>query len=62
MLSRYHISGFAVEAELGEEGDWCKWEDVEQLLAQKDLLISKLYANQRIDAQCIEFNTKEESK
>jgi uncharacterized membrane protein YgaE (UPF0421/DUF939 family) len=29
---------------------------------QKDLLIEKLSRNQRIDVQCIDFNTKEESK
>lgn len=39
------------EVELTSNGEWCKWEDVEKLLEQKDDLIRKLYLNQRLDIQ-----------
>lgn len=55
MIKRYTVCGdlipITTEVELTPNGEWCKWEDVQDLIEQKDLLIKKLYSNQRLDVQ-----------
>jgi hypothetical protein len=63
MIKRYDAYSYKeIEWDCTPAGDWVKWEDVEEILKQKNLLIEKLSRNQRLDTQCININTKEESK
>ncbi len=58
MIKRYDAYSYKeIEWDCNSSGDWVKWEDVEEILKQKDLLIEKLSRNQRLDAQCIDFTT-----
>jgi len=53
MINRYDISIHSVSRDTVEDGQWCKWEDVEKLMKKSNehRLFSKALAKSMIDQE-----------